>query len=131
LEELKEFLRIPSVSAKTEHRADTRRAAEWLTGRMLEAGLASAEVVPTAGHPIVVGEWRKAEGAPTLLIYGHYDVQPPEPLEEWTTPAFEPAIRDGRIYARGAVDDKGQLFLYLKAVEAHVSARGSLPVNVV
>jgi len=131
LAELKDFVRIPSVSAKSEHRDDVRSAAEWLVERMLEAGLQTAELLPTSGHPVVVGEWRGASGAPTLLIYGHYDVQPPEPLDEWTSPPFEPAIRDGKLYARGSVDDKGQLFLYLKAVEAHISARGSLPVNVV
>ncbi|HEX2188821.1 MAG TPA: dipeptidase [Longimicrobiaceae bacterium] len=132
LGELFDWLRIPSVSAKSEHRGDTRRAAEWLVERMLEAGLQTAEVVATGGHPIVIGEWRGApEGAPTLLVYGHYDVQPPEPLDEWTTPAFEPDLRGGRIYARGSVDDKGQVYLHLKAVEAHIAENGSLPVNVV
>ena len=90
LEELKDFLRIPSVSAKSEHRGDMRRAADWLVERMLEAGLETAEVLPTAGHPVVLGEWRGAPGAPTLLVYGHYDVQPPEPLDEWSSPPFEP-----------------------------------------
>lgn len=86
----------------------------------------------TPGHPIVVGEWRGAgSDAPTLLIYGHYDVQPAEPLELWTSPAFEPTIRDGRIYARGSVDDKGQLYLHIKALEAHLATRGALPVNVI
>jgi acetylornithine deacetylase/succinyl-diaminopimelate desuccinylase-like protein len=131
LAELEAFLRIPSVSAKSEHREDVRRAAEWLADRMLEAGLQTAEVLPTAGHPVVLGEWRGAPGAPTLLVYGHYDVQPPEPLDEWLTPPFEPSVRDGRLYARGSVDDKGQLYLHLKAVEAHVATRGTLPVNVV
>lgn len=131
LGELEEFLRIPSVSAKSEHAADMRRTAEWLVERMLEAGLQTAEIVPTGGHPVVVGEWRGAPGAPTLLVYGHYDVQPPEPLDEWVTPPFEPSVRDGRLYARGSVDDKGQLYLHLKAVEAHVAERGTLPVNVV
>ena len=131
IEELKDFLRIPSVSAKSEHAGDMRRAAEWLVDRMLEAGLETAEVLPTAGHPVVLGEWRGAPGAPTLLVYGHYDVQPPEPLDEWDTPPFEPTVRDGNLYARGSVDDKGQLYLHLKAVEAHIAGRGSLPVNVV
>ncbi|MEX2583216.1 MAG: dipeptidase [Gemmatimonadota bacterium] len=131
LAELQEFVRIPSISAKSEHRGDVRAAAEWVVERMLEAGLETAELHPTDGHPIVVGEWRGAPGAPTLLVYGHYDVQPPEPLDEWTSPPFEPTIRDGRLYARGSVDDKGQLFLYLRAVEAHVSSRGKLPVNIV
>jgi acetylornithine deacetylase/succinyl-diaminopimelate desuccinylase-like protein len=131
LEELKEFLRIPSVSAKSEHRPDMRQSADWLVERMLEAGLQTAEVVPTAGHPVVLGEWRGAPDAPTLLVYGHYDVQPPEPLDEWDTPPFEPVVRDGKLFARGSVDDKGQLYLHLKAVEAHIAERGVLPVNVV
>ena len=132
LRELFDFLRIPSISAKSEHRDDTRRAAEWLVERMLEAGLQTAEVIPTGGHPIVIGEWRGApEGAPTLLVYGHYDVQPPEPLDEWVSPPFEPEVRDGRIFARGSVDDKGQVYLHLKAVEAHIAENGKLPVNVV
>lgn len=130
-DELFEFLRIPSVSASSAHKADTRRAAEWLRQKMEDAGL-EVSLHDTPGHPIVLGEWRKAgPGAPTVLIYGHYDVQPPEPLELWTTPAFEPVIRDGRIYARGSVDDKGQLYLHVKAIEAHLQASGSLPVNVV
>ena len=132
LEELFDFLRIPSVSAKSEHRDDTRRTAGWLAERMREAGLQTAEVVPTGGHPIVIGEWRGApEGAPTILVYGHYDVQPPEPLDEWLSQPFEPEIRDGKIFARGSVDDKGQVYLHLKAVEAHIAANGRLPVNVI
>lgn len=131
LEELKDFVRIPSISAKSEHKEDVRRAAEWVAAQMLAAGLQKAELHPTAGHPIVVGEWRGAPGAPTLIVYGHYDVQPAEPLDEWSSPPFEPTIRDGKLFARGAVDDKGQVFMYLKAVEAHMAARGKLPVNVV
>jgi acetylornithine deacetylase/succinyl-diaminopimelate desuccinylase-like protein len=131
LEELIDWLRIPSISAKSEHREDTARAAEWLAGRMREVGLQTVDVVATAGNPVVVGEWRGAEGAPTLLVYGHYDVQPPEPLDEWKSPPFEPVVTDGRIYARGSVDDKGQVYLHLKAVEAHLAENGSLPVNVV
>jgi acetylornithine deacetylase/succinyl-diaminopimelate desuccinylase-like protein len=130
-DELFEFLRIPSVSARSEHRQDVRRTAEWLMQKMKEAGL-EVSLHDTAGHPIVLGEWRGAgDSAPTLLIYGHYDVQPPEPLELWTSPAFEPEIRDGRIYARGAVDDKGQLYLHIKAIEAHLKGNGRLPVNVI
>ena len=129
--ELFDFLRIPSVSARSEHDADTRRAAEWVRDALTRAGL-DASVHETAGHPIVLGEWRGAgDEAPTLLIYGHYDVQPAEPLELWDSPAFEPAVRDGRIYARGSVDDKGQLFLHVKALEAHLATSGRLPVNVV
>ncbi len=129
--ELVEFVAIPSVSAKSEHVPDMTRAAEWLIDRMLEAGLQIAEVIPTAGHPVVVGEWRGAPGAPTLLVYGHYDVQPPEPLAEWISPPFEPEIRDGRLFGRGSVDDKGQVYMYLKAVEAHLAVAGTLPVNLV
>ena len=130
-EELYDFLRIPSVSARSEHTGDVKKAAEWVAASLKKAGL-EAEIFPTAGHPVVVGEWRNApKGAPTVLIYGHYDVQPPEPLELWTSPAFEPTVRDGRIYARGSVDDKGQLFLHIKALEAHLAVRGSLPVNVI
>ncbi len=132
LDELVEFLRIPSVSAKSEHRDDTRLAAEWLARKMLDAGLTAADVIPTPGHPVVVGEWRGAPaGAPTLLVYGHYDVQPPEPLEEWLSAPFEPEVRDGKLFARGSVDDKGQVYLHLKAVEAHLKTTGTLPVNVV
>jgi acetylornithine deacetylase/succinyl-diaminopimelate desuccinylase-like protein len=128
--ELFDFLRIPSVSTDPERRADVQHAAEWLAGALRGAGL-TVEIHPTAGHPIVLGEWRQAPGAPTVLVYGHYDVQPAEPRDLWTSPPFEPAVRDGRIYARGATDDKGQLFLHVKALEAHLRARGTLPVNVV
>jgi len=130
-EELFEFLRIPSVSTSSEHTSDIRAAANWLEARMREAGL-ETEVMETQGHPVVLGEWRGApSGAPTVLIYGHYDVQPAEPLEEWHSPAFEPTVRDGNLYARGASDDKGQLYLHIKALEAHLKGAGSLPVNVV
>lgn len=129
-QELFDFLRIPSVSAKSDHNADTARAAEWLSKAMETAGLKS-KVYPTKGHPVVVAEWRGAEGAPTVLVYGHYDVQPAEPLDLWTSPPFEPTVRNGRIYARGSVDDKGQLYLHVKALEAHLAVRGKLPVNVV
>ena len=129
-EELFDFLRIPSVSAKSENNADTAKAAEWVRSSLETAGL-KAKVFPTPGHPIVIGEWRGAEGAPTVLVYGHYDVQPAEPLELWTSPPFEPTLRNGNIYARGSVDDKGQLFLHIKALQAHLATRGKLPVNVV
>ncbi|NUS97685.1 MAG: M20/M25/M40 family metallo-hydrolase, partial [Gemmatimonadaceae bacterium] len=129
--ELFDFLRIPSVSARSEHAKDVARGAEWVATSLRDAGL-DAKVHPTAGHPVVVGEWRKARaGAPTILVYGHYDVQPAEPLDLWQSPPFEPTIRDGRIYARGSVDDKGQLFLHVKALEAHLKTRGTLPVNVI
>ncbi|MEO7457039.1 MAG: dipeptidase [Gemmatimonadaceae bacterium] len=129
--ELFDYLRIPSVSARSEHDADTARAAEWTAQSLRDAGL-TATVHPTKGHPVVVGEWRSAPaGAPTVLVYGHYDVQPAEPLDLWTSPPFEPSVRDGRVYARGSVDDKGQLFLHVKALEAHLKTRGRLPVNII
>ncbi len=130
-DELSDFLRIPSVSAKSERDGDTARAAAWLCRCMRQAGL-QAETFSTARHPVVLGEWRGApRDAPTLLVYGHYDVQPPEPLEPWESPPFEPTVREGRIYARGAADDKGQLFMHVKALESHLATRGRLPVNVV
>lgn len=129
-DELFDFLRIPSVSAKSEHNGDMVRAAEWLRDSMEEAGL-KGTIHRTPGHPVVVGEWRGAPDASTVLVYGHYDVQPAEPLDLWTSPPFEPTVRNGNIYARGSVDDKGQLFLHVKALQAHLSTRGKLPVNVV
>lgn len=128
--ELFEFLRIPSVSAKSENNGDVIKAAKWLRQSIEDAGL-KGTIHETPGHPIVIGEWRGAPDAPTVLVYGHYDVQPAEPLELWTSPPFEPTVRDGNIYARGSVDDKGQLFLHVKALEAHLKTRGKLPVNVV
>jgi len=129
--ELFELLRIPSVSARSEHNADTARAAEWVATALRKAGL-DTTVHQTPGHPVVIGEWRKAPaGAPTILVYGHYDVQPAEPLDLWDSPPFEPTLRNGRIYARGSIDDKGQLFLHVKALEAHLQTRGSLPLNVI
>ncbi len=129
--EMYDFLRIPSVSAKSEHDADTRAAAEWLGDRLSDAGL-QVSIHDTPGHPVVVGRWDEAgEDAPTILIYGHYDVQPPEPLDEWESPPFEPTERDGRVYARGSADDKGQLYMHVKALEAHLATSGSLPVNVI
>lgn len=130
-EDLFTFLRIPSVSARSEHDLDTANAAAWFANALEKVGF-GARVMPTRGHPVVVGEWRKAPaGAPTVLVYGHYDVQPPEPIELWTSPPFEPTIRDGRLFARGAVDDKGQLWMHVMALAAHLGARGTLPVNVV
>jgi acetylornithine deacetylase/succinyl-diaminopimelate desuccinylase-like protein len=130
-DELFDFLRIPSVSARSEYDADMQRTAKWVSDNLRTAGL-DTEILPTPGHPVVLGEWRKAPpGAPTVLVYGHYDVQPAEPLDLWTSPPFEPTIRNGRIYARGSVDDKGQLFAHMKALEAHLGARGKLPVNII
>src|SRR6476660_8586876 len=131
LAEMLELLRIPSVSAKTEHKADMRRCAEAVRQRLLDAGADRAEVMETAGHPVVYGEKIMDAAKPTVLIYGHYDVQPAEPLDLWTSPPFEPTIRNGNIFARGSVDDKGQLFLHVKALEAHLATRKKLPVNVV
>jgi acetylornithine deacetylase/succinyl-diaminopimelate desuccinylase-like protein len=131
MDELFAFLRIPSVSARSEHAEDCRAAATWLAERLAQAGL-TASILDTPGHPVVLGEWRGAgPDAPTLLVYGHYDVQPAEPLDLWTSPAFEPEVRDGRLYARGSVDDKGQLYVHVKALEAHLAVRGTLPVNVI
>ena len=130
-EELFTFLRIPSVSARSEHKGDCRVAAQFVADALERIGI-TATLVETPGHPIVLGEWRGAgPTAPTLLIYGHYDVQPAEPLDLWESPAFEPTVRDGKIYARGSVDDKGQLYLHIKALEAHLRVRGTLPVNVI
>lgn len=131
MNDLFEFLRIPSISARSEHKADTAKAAAWLKAALVKIGF-SVKVSATRGHPVVVGEWRKAPaGAPTVLIYGHYDVQPAEPLALWTSPAFEPTIRDGKLFARGSVDDKGQLWVHVMALAAHLGARGTLPVNVI
>lgn len=130
LDELLAFLRIPSVSADPAHRADVRRCAEWMAGAFRDAGL-SAAAEETGGHPAVVAQRRGTPGAPTVLVYGHYDVQPAEPLENWTSAPFEPVVRQGKLVARGASDDKGQIFCHLAAVRAHLSARGRLPVNVI
>lgn len=127
--ELLDFLRIPSVSADSRFRPDMHRAAEWVRSQMAAAGL-TAEIIPTPGHPVVYGEWTGAPDAPTVMVYGHYDVQPPDPLDLWTTPPFEPTIRDGHVYARGASDDKGQVFTHVKSVEAWMKTAGKLPVNV-
>lgn len=129
LNELFEFLRIPSVSAKSEHKPDIERAARWVADKLRAAGLEKVEVVSTEMHPLVYGESLQAPGKPTVLFYGHYDVQPPEPLELWTSPAFEPTVRDGNLYARGTADDKGQVHIHIKALESlHQTAR-KLPIN--
>ncbi|MCX7424145.1 MAG: dipeptidase, partial [Planctomycetia bacterium] len=123
-----ELLRIPSVSADSGRRDDIRRAADWVAGQFRGLGFAT-EIIPTAGHPLVYAESPQVEDAPTVLVYGHYDVQPPEPLEKWTSPPFEPTIRDGCVVARGATDDKGQLFTHVKSAEAWIKTEGRLPVN--
>ena len=131
LSELKDLLRIPSVSTLPEHKNDVRRAAEFVAQQMRSIGLENVEVMPTAGHPLVYGDWLHAAGKPTVICYGHYDVQPPDPLDEWTTPPFEPTERNNNLYARGAVDDKGQMYMHLKALEALMkTGGGKLPVNV-
>ena len=130
LNELKEFLRIPSVSTKSEHKSDIERAAHWVAERLRAAGMQKVEIVPTKMHPLVYGESLDAPGKPTILFYGHYDVQPAEPLDLWTSPAFEPTVRDGNLYGRGTADDKGQVHIHMKALEALRQAHGKLPVNI-
>jgi acetylornithine deacetylase/succinyl-diaminopimelate desuccinylase-like protein len=128
-EQLKALIRIPSVSAQPDHNDDTRRAAVWVRDDLARMGL-STELIETKGHPIVYAEWLGAPGKPTLLVYGHYDVQPAEPLEPWLSPPFQPTLRNGNLYARGATDDKGQMFTHLKAIESWLKTSGKLPVNV-
>src|SRR6516164_4148394 len=131
LGELKDLLRIPSVSTAPEHKDDVRRAAEFVAADMRRIGLENVEIIPTKGHPLIYGDWLHAAGKPTALCYAHYDVQPAEPLNEWITPPFEPTERNQNIYARGAVDDKGQLWMQLKAYESLFKAgNGKLPINV-
>ncbi len=129
LENLKAALRIPSVSAQPEHKADVRRCAEHIVTHLKKIGMTRAEVMETAGHPVVYAEWLGAPGKPTALLYGHYDVQPPDPLELWKTPPFEPTERDDKLYARGACDDKGQVYMHFSAIEAHLATNGKLPIN--
>jgi acetylornithine deacetylase/succinyl-diaminopimelate desuccinylase-like protein len=128
--ELKEFIRFPSVSADPRHAADVHRCAAWLAGHLRRVGLDRVQLWASSGHPLVYAEWRRAAGRPTVLIYGHYDVQPADPLSEWHTPPFEPAVRDGTLYGRGASDDKGQMFAHVKALETYLRTTGRLPVNV-
>jgi acetylornithine deacetylase/succinyl-diaminopimelate desuccinylase-like protein len=131
LEELKELLSIPSISAQPQHKGDIARAAQWLVDHLLAMGMQRAKVMPTAGHPVVYAEWMGAgKDKPTVLIYGHYDVQPPEPFDLWHSEPFRPEVRGQNLYARGASDDKGQIFLHVKAVEAYLKSSGKLPVNV-
>ena len=138
LDELKALLRIPSVSTLPENRTDVRRAAEALAAELTRLGMEHVELIEVPahetgqpGHPLVLAEWLHAPGAPTVLCYGHYDVQPPDPLDEWTSPPFEPEERNGNLYARGAVDDKGQMYMHIKALESLFAAgNGRLPLNV-
>src|SRR5438132_10693664 len=129
VDELKQYLAIPSISALPEHAADTRRAAQWTGDALTAAGMQNVKLIDTPGNPVVYGDWLDAPGKPTILFYGHYDVQPVDPLNLWTTPPFEATVRDGEIYARGAADDKGQAFMHIKAVEAHMKQAGRLPLN--
>jgi acetylornithine deacetylase/succinyl-diaminopimelate desuccinylase-like protein len=130
ISELKELISIPSVSAQPRHADDVRRCAAWLAKHLRDVGMEHVRVIKTPRHPIVYADWRHAPGRPTVLIYGHYDVQPPEPLDEWQTPPFEPTVRGANIYGRGACDDKGQLFAHLKALESYLRTTGRLPLNV-
>ena len=129
VDELKQYLAIPSISALPEHQGDVRRAAEWTADQMRQIGLQNVRLLETPGNPIVYGEWLNAPGAPTILFYGHYDVQPVDPVNLWDTPPFEATVRDGELYARGAADDKGQVFMHFKAVEAYMKQAGALPLN--
>jgi acetylornithine deacetylase/succinyl-diaminopimelate desuccinylase-like protein len=135
LEELKDLLRIPSISTLPEHAADCRKTAEKLAAELKRIGMENARLIETGlerggGHPLVYADWLHAAGKPTVLMYGHYDVQPADPLEEWHTPPFEPTERNGNLYARGAVDDKGQMYMHVKALESLLAADGKLPLNV-
>jgi acetylornithine deacetylase/succinyl-diaminopimelate desuccinylase-like protein len=130
VDELKQFLAIPSISALPAHQADVRRCAEWTAGQMRQIGLQNVKLVETPGNPVVYGDWLGAPGAPTILFYGHYDVQPVDPVDLWESPPFEATVRDGEIYARGSADDKGQVFMHFKAVEAYMKQAGGLPLNI-
>jgi acetylornithine deacetylase/succinyl-diaminopimelate desuccinylase-like protein len=130
LDELKDLLRIPSVSTLPEHAADCRRAAETLAAELKRIGMENVRLIETEGHPLVYADWLHAAGKPTVLCYGHYDVQPADPLEEWHTPPFEPTERGDNLYARGAVDDKGQMYMHVKALESLLTTGGKLPLNV-
>ena len=129
--ELGRFIRFPSISAQRSHAGDVRKCAAWLASHLQEIGLREVKIVPTPRHPIVYASRRYAPGNPTVLIYGHYDVQPPEPLEEWHYPPFEPIVRGEHLYGRGASDDKGQMFVHVKAIESHLKTTGVLPVNII
>ena len=130
LEGLKSFLRIQSISTLSEHKSDIQKAAEFARSELSKAGLQNAQLIEGQGNPLVYAEWLGAPGKPTLLLYGHYDVQPPDPLDEWKSPPFEPDIRNDNIYARGSADDKGQTYILIKAVEGLLKQHGKLPINV-
>jgi acetylornithine deacetylase/succinyl-diaminopimelate desuccinylase-like protein len=130
VEELKQYLAIPSISALPQHADDVKRCAQWTADEMRRIGMQNVELIETPGFPVVYGDWLGAEGAPTILFYGHYDVQPVDPIELWESPPFEATVRDGEIYARGSADDKGQVFMHFKAIEAHLKQNGRLPCNI-
>jgi acetylornithine deacetylase/succinyl-diaminopimelate desuccinylase-like protein len=130
VEELKGYLAIPSISALPQHAGDIRACAEWTAAELTRIGMQNVRLIETAGNPVVYADWLNAPGAPTLLFYGHYDVQPVDPVELWESPPFEATIRDGEIYARGSADDKGQIFMHFKAIEAWLKQAGTLPVNI-
>jgi acetylornithine deacetylase/succinyl-diaminopimelate desuccinylase-like protein len=131
LDELKDLLRIPSISTLTEHKGDVQKAAEFVAAELRRIGMENVELIPTKGHPLIYADWLHAPGKPTAVMYAHYDVQPPDPLNEWLSPPFEPTERNSNIYARGAVDDKGQLWMEVKALESLMQAgNGKLPINV-
>jgi len=130
VEELKQYLAIPSISALPQHADDVKRCAQWTADEMRRIGMQNVDLVSTPGYPVVYGDWLGAEGAPTILFYGHYDVQPVDPVELWESPPFEATVRDGEIYARGSADDKGQVFMHFKAIEAHLKQNGRLPCNI-
>ena len=130
VDELKNYLAIPSISALPEHQADVRRCAEWTADELRRIGMQNVRLIETPGNPVVYADWLGAAGAPTMLFYGHYDVQPVDPVDQWESPPFEATVRDGEIYARGSADDKGQIFMHFKAIEAWLTQTGSLPVNI-
>src|SRR4029450_354273 len=130
VDELKQYLAIPSISALPQHQADVRRCGEWTAEEMRRIGLENGGVIDTPGNPVISGDWLHAAGKPTMLFYGHYDVQPVDPVDLWQSPPFEATVRDGEIYARGAADDKGQVFMHCQAIEAHLKKHGRLPINI-
>lgn len=130
IEELKDFLRIKSISTTAEYKNDMIKGANFVSEKLKNAGMRKVRVIKTKGHPLVYAEWLNAPGKPTVLVYGHYDVQPVDPIELWDSPPFEPTIKDGKIYARGTTDDKGQMFMHIKSVEAFLKTTGKLPLNV-
>ena len=130
IDELKDFLKIQSISTLPEHKEAINTAAEFVARKLKAAGISRVNIFKTEGHPIVYGEWLGAPGKPTVLIYGHYDVQPVDPIELWDHPPFDPIVKNGKIFARGATDDKGQLYMHIKSVEAFFKTAGSLPLNV-